>query len=96
MPSSLSDRLHSWKRARGCDVCSGSGYRGRRGVYELFVPSDRVRSRVAQGATLVELRSIAREEGLVTLREAAWQAASEGMTSISEVLRVTSEDGASR
>ena len=96
MPSSLSGRRHSWKRARGCDVCSGSGYRGRRGVYELFVPSDRVRSRVAQGATLVELRSIAREEGLVTLREAAWQAASEGMTSISEVLRVTSEEGASR
>jgi type II secretory ATPase GspE/PulE/Tfp pilus assembly ATPase PilB-like protein len=83
---------HGWKRARGCDSCSGSGYRGRRGIYELFVPSERIRARVAQGATLDELRGMARDDGLVTLREAAWQAASEGVTSIAEVLRVTSED----
>jgi type II secretory ATPase GspE/PulE/Tfp pilus assembly ATPase PilB-like protein len=92
-PSSVSLTSRSWKRARGCDVCSGTGYRGRRGIYELFVPSDQIRSRVAQGATLDELRAIARDEGLVTLREAAWQAASDGLTSIAEVLRVTSEDG---
>jgi general secretion pathway protein E len=82
----------SYKRPRGCDACSGSGYRGRRGIYELFVPSDRVRSRVAQGATVDDLRALAREEGLVTLREAAWHAAATGVTSIAEVLRVTSED----
>jgi type II secretory ATPase GspE/PulE/Tfp pilus assembly ATPase PilB-like protein len=82
----------SYKRPRGCDTCTGSGYRGRRGIYELFVPSDRVRSRVAQGATVDDLRALAREEGLVTLREAAWQAAAAGVTSIAEVLRVTSED----
>jgi type II secretory ATPase GspE/PulE/Tfp pilus assembly ATPase PilB-like protein len=83
----------NWKRAKGCDVCSGSGYRGRRGIYELFVPSDRVRSMVAQGATLDDLRAIARDEGLQTLHDAAWRSASEGVTSIAEVLRVTSEDG---
>jgi general secretion pathway protein E len=82
----------SYKKPRGCDACTGSGYRGRRGIYELFVPSDRVRSRVAQGATVDDLRALAREEGLVTLREAAWQAAAAGVTSIAEVLRVTSED----
>jgi general secretion pathway protein E len=82
----------SYKRPRGCDACSGSGYRGRRGIYELFVPSDRVRSRVAQGATVDDLRALAREEGLVTLHEAAWHAAATGVTSIAEVLRVTSED----
>ena len=93
IPAGFTGTRHFWKRARGCDVCSGSGYRGRRGIYELFVPSDRIRSRVAQGATLDELRAIARDEGLVTLREAAWQSASDGVTSIAEVLRVTSEDG---
>jgi type II secretory ATPase GspE/PulE/Tfp pilus assembly ATPase PilB-like protein len=51
-----------------------------------------VRSRVAQEATVDDLRALAREEGLVTLREAAWQAAAAGVTSIAEVLRVTSED----
>jgi general secretion pathway protein E len=83
----------NFRRARGCDVCSGSGYRGRRGIYELFVPSEHVRSRVAQGATLDEIRTLARNDGLVTLREAAWQAASTGVTSIAEVLRVTVEEG---
>jgi type II secretory ATPase GspE/PulE/Tfp pilus assembly ATPase PilB-like protein len=85
-------KARGFRRARGCEVCSGSGYRGRRGIYELFVPSDRVRARVAQGATLDELRALARRDGLVPLREAAWQAAAEGLTSIAEVLRVTTED----
>lgn len=82
-----------FRRPRGCERCSGSGYRGRRGVYELFVPSERVRARVAQGATLDELRAMARADGLVSLREAAWTAAAAGETSIAEVLRVTAEEG---
>jgi type II secretory ATPase GspE/PulE/Tfp pilus assembly ATPase PilB-like protein len=73
-------------------VCSGSGYRGRRGIYELFVPSERIRARIARGATLDELRGLAREDGLVSLREAAWEAARAGVTSVAEVLRVTAED----
>jgi len=81
-----------FRRPRGCEVCSGSGYRGRRGIYELFVPTERVRAHVAQGATLDELRALARADGLVTLREAAWEAAGTGVTSIAEVLRVTAED----
>jgi type II secretory ATPase GspE/PulE/Tfp pilus assembly ATPase PilB-like protein len=56
------------------------------------VPSDRLRGQVAQGATLDALRTIAREDGLVSLREAAWEAAADGVTSIAEVLRVTAED----
>jgi type II secretory ATPase GspE/PulE/Tfp pilus assembly ATPase PilB-like protein len=81
-----------FRRARGCEQCSRSGYRGRTGIYELFVPSEKARSRIAQGATLDELRGLARSEELVTLREAAWSAARAGVTSIDEVLRVTSED----
>jgi type II secretory ATPase GspE/PulE/Tfp pilus assembly ATPase PilB-like protein len=82
----------NFRRPKGCDACSGSGYRGRRGIYELFVPSERIRARVAQGATLDELRAQARADGLVSLREAAWDAAANGITSVAEVLRVTSED----
>jgi type II secretory ATPase GspE/PulE/Tfp pilus assembly ATPase PilB-like protein len=51
-----------------------------------------MRARIAQGATLDELRALARADGLVTLREAAWDAARTGQTSIAEVLRVTAED----
>jgi type II secretory ATPase GspE/PulE/Tfp pilus assembly ATPase PilB-like protein len=60
----------------------------------LFVPSERLRSRVARGATLDELRDLARAEGLVSLREAAWDAARQGITSVAEVLRVSAEDEA--
>jgi type II secretory ATPase GspE/PulE/Tfp pilus assembly ATPase PilB-like protein len=81
----------AWRRGRGCTTCSRSGYRGRTGIYELFVPSEKVRARIAQGATLDELRSLARGEGLVTLHDAAWALARSGRTSIEEVLRVASE-----
>jgi type II secretory ATPase GspE/PulE/Tfp pilus assembly ATPase PilB-like protein len=88
------DARGDFRRARGCDACSHSGFRGRTGVYELFVPSERARARVAQRAALDTLRAMAREDGMVTLRQAAWDMARAGRTSIEEVLRVTSEDDA--
>ena len=92
-PASVAKRTdRRFRRPRGCEACSGTGYRGRRGIYELFVPTERIRARVAQGATLDELRALARDDGLITLREAAWEAARTGLTSIAEVLRVTAAD----
>jgi type II secretory ATPase GspE/PulE/Tfp pilus assembly ATPase PilB-like protein len=81
-----------FRRPRGCDACSNSGYRGRRGVYELFVPSERIRAGVARGASLDELRVQARADGLVSLRDAAWDLARTGATSIAEVVRVAAEE----
>jgi type II secretory ATPase GspE/PulE/Tfp pilus assembly ATPase PilB-like protein len=91
-PTSVAGAPGGFRRARGCEQCSRSGYRARTGIYELFVPSEKARGRIARGATLDELRGVARGEELVTLREAAWNAARAGVTSIDEVLRVTSED----
>lgn len=85
-------RARRFRRPRGCAQCSGSGYRGRIGVYELFVPSEPVRAAVARGATLDELRRLARADGLVTLHEAAWNVAAAGRTSVAEVLRVAAEE----
>jgi type II secretory ATPase GspE/PulE/Tfp pilus assembly ATPase PilB-like protein len=82
----------TWRRPRGCPSCSGSGYHGRAGVFELFTPSDGTRARVSAGASLAALREHAIAEGLVTLRESAWQLAADGVTSIDEVVRVTCED----
>jgi type II secretory ATPase GspE/PulE/Tfp pilus assembly ATPase PilB-like protein len=81
-----------WRRPGGCPECAGSGYRGRTGLFELFVPSEAAKGRIAQGATLGDLRALALAEGLETLREAGWRLAEAGLTSIAEVVRVTSGD----
>ncbi len=81
----------SWRSPRGCPACSGSGYRGRAGVFELLVPSDGLRTLVSEGAPLGRLREQAATDGLVTLRESAWRLAANGITSLEEVIRVTSE-----
>ncbi len=72
----------------GCEQCAGTGYHGRTGVYELLVPSDRFRARLVEQASLDELRTLAADEGMISLRESAWRLALDGVTSVDEVLRV--------
>jgi general secretion pathway protein E len=79
-------------RGRGCDACRGTGYRGRTGIYELFVITEEVRSLILRRASSREIRRHAIESGMVTLRQDGWAKACEGATTIDEVLRVTQED----
>jgi len=77
---------------RGCDECRGTGYRGRTAIYELFVISEEVRSLMIRRASAREIRRIAVEAGMVTLRMDGWIKARAGITTIEEILRVTQED----
>jgi general secretion pathway protein E len=79
-------------RGRGCDDCRGTGYRGRTGIYELFPITEDVRSLVLRRASSREIRRMAIDQGMVTLRQDGWARAVEGVTTIEEVLRVTQED----
>ncbi len=79
-------------RGRGCDDCRGTGYRGRTGIYELFPITEDVRSLVLRRASSREIRRVAIDQGMVTLRQDGWSRAVEGVTTIEEVLRVTQED----
>jgi general secretion pathway protein E len=79
-------------RGKGCDDCRGTGYRGRTGIYELFVITEDVRSLILRRASSREIRHLAIEAGMTTLRTDGWQKAREGVTTIEEVLRVTQED----
>ena len=79
-------------RGRGCDECRGTGYRGRTGIYELFPISEDVRSLVLRRASSREIRRLAVDAGMVTLRQDGWARALDGVTTIEEVLRVTQED----
>jgi general secretion pathway protein E len=81
-----------FRRGLGCGACAGTGYRGRTGIYELLPMSETLRSRVVQRAPLAELRAIAQDEGMASLRAAAWAKACEGVTTIDEVLRLTRDE----
>jgi type IV pilus assembly protein PilB len=74
-------------RGRGCDECNQRGYRGRIGIYEVMVVGEDVRELILSGASAVELRRKAIEEGMISLRHSGLQKIREGMTTIEEVVR---------
>jgi len=76
-------------RGAGCETCQGIGYRGRTGLFELLVLDDRLREFIL---TRPSTSQIARETGLVPLREDGWKKVAEGVTTIEEVIRVTEEE----
>ncbi|WP_221028922.1 GspE/PulE family protein [Actomonas aquatica] len=76
-------------RPCGCDACGGSGYRGRRGLFEWLPISETMRGEIAGAAAGYDLRRRALTEGMVPLREAGWAALLEGETSAAEVLQYT-------
>jgi general secretion pathway protein E len=79
-------------RGKGCDDCRGTGYRGRMGIYELFPITEDARSLILRRAPSRDIRRYAIDNGMITLRMDGWRRACEGMTTVEEVLRVTSED----
>ncbi len=79
-------------RAVGCPECNMKGYRGRMGIYELLVVSERIRAVVTGGKDAGVIRKVAIADGMRTLRDDGIQKALEGRTSLDEVMRVTQED----
>jgi general secretion pathway protein E len=75
----------------GCEQCSGSGYKGRTGVYELMIADDKVRSLIHSRAAESQLFVAAESAGLRSMREDGERLVEEGITSPEEVMRVTRE-----
>ncbi|MBQ5531890.1 MAG: Flp pilus assembly complex ATPase component TadA, partial [Kiritimatiellae bacterium] len=76
----------------GCDRCGRSGYKGRKGIFEIFKVDDTIQRLIFDHAPATLLRQRAREMGMRTLREDGMLKVASGMTSLSEVLRVTMGD----
>jgi type IV pilus assembly protein PilB len=74
--------------ASGCPRCSGSGYRGRVGIYEIMPVSDEIRDLALHSASSDRIAETAREQGMRTLREDAFEKVKQGVTAVDEVLRV--------
>ena len=78
--------------AVGCDACKHRGYKGRMGIFEIFMVDDEVRHMVNQKASTVELRKRAREMGMRTLREDGIRKVLAGLTTAEEVISTTMSD----
>ncbi len=98
-PKELLDRLgikatatSTLFEAKGCARCHDTGYQGRIGAYELLVPTERIRSLITQKAASGVIREEAIKGGMTSLRQDALDKVTKGLTSISEVLRITSEE----
>ena len=76
-------------RGRGCDVCNQTGLKGRVGLFEVMNASEDIREMILSGATALELRRKAVEEGMVTLRRSGLEKIKNGLTTIEEVVRET-------
>jgi type IV pilus assembly protein PilB len=76
-------------KGMGCDTCNQRGYKGRVGLFEVMSMSEDLRELVLSGASAIELRSKAIEEGMVSLRQSGLQKIREGVTTIEEVVRET-------
>ena len=73
----------------GCARCSNSGYRGRVGLYSVMRMSERIKEMAISGASEADIGAVATEEGMLTLREDGLAKVRAGLTSLEEVLRVT-------
>ncbi len=77
-------------KGRGCDECSGTGLRGRQGLYEVMFMTPNLRKQVLMNVGAAEIRDAAIEEGMLTLRMDGWLKVMKGITTLEQVIRETS------
>jgi type IV pilus assembly protein PilB len=86
-PHDLGDKVFHY--GRGCSACNDTGYKGRKGIFELLIVSEPIRTLINERAPTVVLRQKAVELGMVTLREDGLRSIFEGDTTIEEVVKYT-------
>ncbi len=75
-------------KAKGCKFCNDTGYQGRIGVYEIMEVSKELRSLISKGTTTEEIRKIAIEQGMKSIKANASRLVLDGTTSIEELIRI--------
>jgi len=86
-PHDLGDKVFHY--GRGCSVCNDTGYKGRKGIFELLIITEAIRLLINERAPTVVLRQKAVELGMVTLREDGLRGIFEGDTTIEEIVKYT-------
>ena len=77
------------KKGKGCADCHNTGYKGRVGLYEVMEITDELRELILVGASSLELRKRAIEDGMITLRGSGLVKVKDGLTTLEEVVRET-------
>jgi general secretion pathway protein E len=85
----LPEKSYSVWEGEGCKECRGTGYKGRSGLFEVMHMNDRLKALVTGSVELAAIVEMARQEGLVTLREIAVNKMLEGVTTYEEVISMT-------
>ena len=79
-----------WEPA-GCDSCSRTGYKGRRALFEVLEVDEDIETAIVQRKNATEIRHLALQHGMKTLREDGWDKVFKGVTSVKEIMRVTED-----
>jgi len=79
-------------RAKGCDACAGTGYRGRTGIYELLMVDDDIRQLTLKNVDSTSIKKTGVQKGMLTLLDDGARKVLAGETTLAEVLSVTQED----
>jgi type II secretory ATPase GspE/PulE/Tfp pilus assembly ATPase PilB-like protein len=77
---------------KGCEKCAHTGYWGRSGIFEFLPITDQIQRLILEKRDSNIIKEVARKNGMRTLREDGWMKVKQGVTTISEVLRVTQEE----
>jgi type IV pilus assembly protein PilB len=77
-------------KGTGCDSCGGSGYKGRQGLYEVLAVNSEIRKSIMMGSGTDELRQVALDNGMLTLRMDGLKKVERGATTLEEVIKETS------
>jgi general secretion pathway protein E len=78
-------------KGAGCENCFGTGYRGRVGIFELMELNEDIRAIIMRNEDATKITAAARRNGMRNLREDGWLKIRRGVTTVSEVTRVTQE-----
>lgn len=76
-------------KGKGCQLCFDTGYKGRRGIYELMTLTNTLKKQIVKSPDAVELRRLALEGGMMSLIQHGAELARQGVTTITEILRAT-------
>ena len=82
----------TFMKGAGCPKCGEKGYRGRKGVFEIFVVNQEIEEMIYNNVSIVELRRKAREMGMRSMRNDGFRKVLAGITTLDEVLMVTTEE----
>ena len=77
------------RRAKGCNMCNNTGYRGRTAIHEMVLIDDQIRKMITNHTSMEEIAEYAvREQGMKTLKESAVERVKLGITTVDELLKV--------